>query len=239
MTAALRGKQLQTATEQADPDRRGGEENGIVSFFNDFAVAFDTLYDSRRGRVMRWLDRSLRSDMFVRFAWTFAAFGDLTHKTVLDIGCGSGPYVLEALRRGAARVTAVDPAPNMLGLVRKRLQDAGLTQRCSVVRGVFPGVALGRHDYAIVMGVMDYVRDPAAFLRALRPLVNDCLAVSFPSRHWWRTPLRQLRYRLRECPVFFFAEQEITELGQHAGFSRVDVTKIPGAGMDYHVVLRP
>lgn len=33
---------------------------------------------------------------------------------VLDAGCGSGRYILHALRRGAARVTGVDLSPEML-----------------------------------------------------------------------------------------------------------------------------
>jgi malonyl-CoA O-methyltransferase len=38
----------------------------------------------------------------------------LERKTVLDIGCGSGRYMLHALRRGAARVSGVDLSPEML-----------------------------------------------------------------------------------------------------------------------------
>lgn len=38
----------------------------------------------------------------------------LQGKTVLDAGCGSGRYILHALRRGAARVTGVDLSPEML-----------------------------------------------------------------------------------------------------------------------------
>src|SRR5688572_18388040 len=86
-------------------------------FFDRFAEKFDTLYDGRRGPLLRWLDRRFRSDMFVRYALTFEAFGDLKGAEVLDVGCGSGPYVVEAFQRGAARVTAVDPAEGMLELV--------------------------------------------------------------------------------------------------------------------------
>ena len=35
-------------------------------------------------------------------------------QAVLDVGCGSGRYMLHALRRGAARVTGVDLSPHML-----------------------------------------------------------------------------------------------------------------------------
>ena len=38
----------------------------------------------------------------------------LQGQVVLDVGCGSGRYMLHALRRGAPRVTGVDPSPSML-----------------------------------------------------------------------------------------------------------------------------
>lgn len=214
-------------------------ESNAARFFDNFAEAFDTIYDGRRNLLMRWLDRRFRSDMFVRFALTFEALGNLEGKTVLDIGCGSGPYVLEALNRGASHVTAVDPTPNMLALVRKRLEGSGLAHRCSLVKGSFPAVDLKLHDHVIVMGVMDYVADASAFLRALLPLVKLSAVVSFPSRHWFRTRLRRFRYRLRKCPVYFYGEDDIRRLCSGAGFREIEIHKIPGAGMDYHVCLKP
>lgn len=215
-----------------------GSAYDAAGFFNRFAEAFDTLYDGKRNPLMRWVDRRFRSDMFLRFALTFEVLGELTGRTVLDIGCGSGPYVVEALKRGARFVTAVDPAPNMLSLTRDRVATAGFNGRCHLVAGAFPGIALEPHDHAIVMGVMDYVEDAAAFLVALRPLVQRSAAVSFPSKHWFRTPVRRIRYRLRRCPVYFYDEADIRRLGSQAGFKAVDIKKIPGAGMDYHVCLR-
>lgn len=214
-------------------------EPDAVRFFDAFAEAFDTLYDEKRNFLMRWLDRNFRSDMFIRFALTFRAFGDLREKSVLDIGCGSGPYVVEALSRGAKWVTALDPAPSMLDLVRKRLDGNSLADRCSIMQGSFPGLDLRAHDYVIVMGVMDYVPNARDFLVGLKPLVNVSAAVSFPSKHWLRTPFRAVRYRLRRCPVYFYNETDIKELCAIAGFRTIEIYKIPGAGMDYHVCLKP
>jgi cyclopropane fatty-acyl-phospholipid synthase-like methyltransferase len=215
------------------------QERDAGRFFNSFATTFDTLYDSKRNLVMRAVDRRFRSDMFVRFALTFERLGELTGRTVLDIGCGSGPYVLEALQRGARHVTAVDPAPNMLALVGQRLDRAGLASRCTTIQGYFPDVALPVCDHAIVMGVMDYIEDPTSFLRALRPFVEQSAVISFSSTHWFRTPFRKFRYDLRKCPVFFYEEGQIREIGRAAGFREVEIVKIPGAGMDYHVCVRP
>ena len=56
---------------------------------------------------------------------------DLSGRVVLDAGCGSGRYVLHALRRGAAEVVGVDLSPEMLQRARAELAaapDAGRVQ---------------------------------------------------------------------------------------------------------------
>jgi len=83
------------------------------------------------------------------------------------------------------------------------------------------------------------VADAQAFLNALRPLVKRLAVVSFPSEHWFRTTFRKLRYRLRRCPVYFYDEPSIRRLCSSAGFTDIRIQKIPGAGMDFHVCLRP
>jgi len=216
------------------------QEPNAATFFNGFAETFDTIYDQKRNVVMRWVDCTFRSDMFIRYALTFEALGQLKGRTVLDIGCGSGPYVIEAFKRGADRVTGLDPAPNMLALVRQRLQQNGVGEgRCELLEGTFPGVTIKPHDFAIVMGVMDYVADAQTFLNALLPLVKHLAVVSFPSEHWFRSPFRKFRYRLRRCPVYFYDDAGIRRLCSTAGFTDVRIQKIPGAGMDFHVCLRP
>jgi 2-polyprenyl-3-methyl-5-hydroxy-6-metoxy-1,4-benzoquinol methylase len=210
------------------------------AFFDSFAETFDTFYDGKRSMVMQWIDRHYRHDMFARYSLTFERLGDLTGKRGLDIGCGSGPYVAEALKRGAAEVVALDPAPSMLQLTRQRIEKLGKLDKLTVVEGYFPQqTPPGPFDFAIIMGVLDYVADPVAFFRGLRGILRGVAAVSFPSQHWFRTPIRKVRYRLRNCPVYFYTEPQIRSIGQEAGFGRVDIIKIPGAGMDYHVCLAP
>jgi cyclopropane fatty-acyl-phospholipid synthase-like methyltransferase len=210
------------------------------AFFDSFAETFDTFYDGKRSPFMQWIDRHYRHDMFARYALTFERLGDLTGKRGLDIGCGSGPYVAEAIKRGAAHVVALDPAPAMLELTRRRIEHLGQLDKLTIREGYFPQAAPpGPFDFAIIMGVLDYVADPVAFFKGLRAILTGRAAVSFPSTHWFRTPFRKVRYRLRNCPVYFYDEARIRSIGREAGFGTVDIVKIPGAGMDYHVCLAP
>jgi ubiquinone/menaquinone biosynthesis C-methylase UbiE len=218
----------------ASANRKDIDMKGSGRFFDGFAVSFDGFYDSKRNRLMQWVDRSFRRDMYLRAEMTFDFLGSLKGKRVLDVGCGSGFYVANALNRGALHVTGIDPAPGMLALARRRVAAQGAEDRVSLIGGYFPEVMpSGSFDYAIVMGVLDYIDDPAGFLRELYRTVRIGAAVSFPSRHWLRTPLRRFRYRLRRCPVYFYTAERIQSLLADAGVSKWRLTKIAGAGMDY------
>jgi ubiquinone/menaquinone biosynthesis C-methylase UbiE len=208
--------------------------NSSGVFFDGFADAFDTFYDGKRSPFMQWVDQRFRRDMFLRYAMTFDFLGDLRGKRVLDVGCGSGPYIVEALKRGALHVTGIDAAPRMLDLANQRAVQLGLENRIKLVEGYFPETCPDeRFDAAIVMGVMDYIEDAPAFLTALRSVITEGAVISFPSIHWFRTPFRKIRYRLRRCPVRFYGRNEIEQMARSLNVRKYHLKKIEGAGMDY------
>ncbi len=205
-----------------------------------FAGAAEAFADGRLSPTMHCADRRFRPDNFERFALTFERLGDLTDKRGLDVGCGSGHYIAEALRRRARQVVGIDPAPGMLELARRRIEALGHIDRVEFVPGFFPQqVPPGPFDFAIVIGVLDYIAEPVAFMTALRRIVNGRVAVSFPSKHWFHTPIRRWRCRLRNCTVYAYDEPTIRSIGAEAGFGSIDVVKLDGAGMDFHVCLKP
>jgi len=209
----------------------------VGTYFDKAAETFDTFYDKKRNRFMQWIDIRFRSDMFERFRITFQALGSLQDKTLIDIGCGSGPYVAEAVRRGCLKVTGLDMASGMLDLAKHRVESLGIGNKCNFILGTFPENAPpDKYDCAIVMGVIDYIADPDSFLSKLASHVTSLAVLSFPSKHWFRTPFRKFRYWLKRCPVYFYDSDQIYNLLTKAGFFKVTVQKIPGAGMDYVAV---
>jgi 2-polyprenyl-3-methyl-5-hydroxy-6-metoxy-1,4-benzoquinol methylase len=212
-------------------------DSKVGTYFGKASVTFDTFYDHQRTALMQWVDRKFRSDIFERYRLTFEALKPLNDRSVLDIGCGSGPYVVEAARRGSIRVVGLDMAQNMLDLAQQRAKATNVADKCKFVLGTFPEDCPNEtFDYAIVMGVMDYIADPLAFLSTLAQQVRLRAVLSFPSKHWFRTPLRKVRYWLKRCPVYFYDPPQIKSLMQNAGFSKINVEKIPGAGMDFVVI---
>jgi 2-polyprenyl-3-methyl-5-hydroxy-6-metoxy-1,4-benzoquinol methylase len=217
----------------AAPDERVG------TYFDRAAVVWDTFYDQKRTRLMRWVDRKFRSDVFERYRRTFEELGDCTGKTLLDVGCGSGPYCVEAARRGCRRVLGLDMAGGMVELARARAKDLGVADRCEFRVGSFPQDAPEEvFDHIAAMGVMDYVADPVPFVAAMRKCARISAMTSVPSIHWFRTPLRRLRYRIKRCPVYFYRRDEVEAVYREGGFKHVKIAKMPGAGMDYFAIGR-
>jgi len=209
----------------------------VETYFDGAALGWDTFYDNKRTRFMRWVDRKFRSDVFERYRRTFEHLGDCTGKSVLDVGCGSGPYSVEAARRGCSRVVGLDMAPSMIELAKARAESYGVSDVCEFLVGNFPQQAPSEvFDYTIVTGVMDYIADPVGFAVGLRKCTRVSSMASVPSIHWFRTPLRKIRYKFRKCPVYFYRREEVETIFRQVGFDRVEVNKMPGAGMDYFVI---
>ncbi len=127
-------------------------DDNVGTYFSKAATTFDTFYDHKRSAFMQWVDRKFRSDVFERYRLTFETIEPLSNKTVLDVGCGSGPYVVEAARRGSKRVVGLDMAQGMLDLARQRAVTTGVADKCEFTLGVFPQDSPQEtFDYAIVM----------------------------------------------------------------------------------------
>jgi len=67
--------------------------------------------------------------------------------TVLDIGAGTGAWVLR-LAPLVASVTALDPSPAMLTILRQNVERAGL-RNVRVVAGAWPEAAVEAHDVSL------------------------------------------------------------------------------------------
>lgn len=107
---------------------------------------------------------------------------DLRGRRVLDAGCGTGAFAVEAARRGA-EVVAVDVSPTLVGLARERAAERGWSG-VSFRVGDMLDPAHGRFDHVVAMDSLIHYALPDAVraLAALAARADRSVAFTFAPR---------------------------------------------------------
>ncbi len=197
------------------------------NYWNREVNDFHSIYSHQKSNFAQVLDRVFRKDMYERFVFTMENSAPIAGATFLDVGCGSGVYSLEFIRRGAASVTGLDIAENMLKICRTSAAREGVADRCTFIHSDL----LEYHPHqtfaiSIGIGLFDYISDPLPVLKKMRQLTTDRAIMSFPRLWTWRAPVRKARLALRDCPVFFYTKSQIESLLKEAGFADYRITKV-------------
>jgi SAM-dependent methyltransferase len=183
------------------------------TFFDGYAGDFNAIYGNQNTLVNRLVNRYLRRSMRLRFERVLSGAIPIEGKTALDIGCGPGHYSVELARRGAAHVEGLDFAQTMIDLARANAARAGVEGRCSFkVADFFAYPAEhAKFDYAVIMGVMDYIADPRPMIEKVVSLTGRKAFFSFPVAGGLLAWQRQLRYKNR-CDLFLYDRSRLRVL---------------------------
>ena len=129
----------------------------------------------RLGYVRDWIDQHWALDEHSR--------RPLAGKTALDVGCGAG-LLAEPLARLGAKVTAIDPAAELIEAAREHAAGQGLDidYRVSAIENL-----KGAFDLITSMEVIEHTADPEQFLNDLakRLAPNGLLMLSTPNATAW------------------------------------------------------
>jgi SAM-dependent methyltransferase len=94
---------------------------------------------------------------------------------VVDAGGGTGGFAVPLAQLGH-RVTVVDPSPDSLAALERRVAEAGVAQRVHAVQGDAAGlrqvVAADSADAVLCHSVLEYVDDPAQALAAVAAVLR-------------------------------------------------------------------
>jgi len=96
--------------------------------------------------------------------------------TVVDLGCGMGHFTIGMARLlgPTGRVVAVDLQPQMLAVVAKRAQRAGLADRIELHRGSVNDLTLpAPADFALSFWMAHEVEDLSAFVSRVFALLGS------------------------------------------------------------------
>lgn len=200
----------------------------VKQYWNDVAHQFDAIYTGNKSFVARTLDRWLRRDIYQRFDWVMQQAGDARGQRICDIGCGSGRFVAALAKRGAAHVTGIDVAPEMLKLARQLTASEGVADRCSFVNAdIIDWKEKDQFDLTIAIGFWDYIAQPESRLRVIRGITNGRFLSAWPRSGTLRAPIRKIRLSALGCPVHFFSRDQVYRYLEQAGF-RVDSCEVIG-----------
>ena len=129
----------------------------------------------RLGYIRDWIDQHWALDEHSR--------RPLAGKTALDVGCGAG-LLAEPLARLGAKVTAIDPAAELIEAAREHAAGQGLDidYRVSAIENLE-----GTFDLITSMEVIEHTADPQRFLNDLakRLAPNGLLMLSTPNATSW------------------------------------------------------
>lgn len=192
-------------------------ERGTDDFFHGYAQGFDAIYGNQNTWLNRLINQYFRRSMRLRFDRTVAGCSPLAGKSVVDIGCGPGHYSIALARGGAAHVHAVDFAPGMLEVTRKNADAAGVLDRLSIEQAdIFTYTFPHTYDYAVVMGFMDYMKDPAPIIHKILAVTRGAAFFSFPMAGGFLAWQRQQRYRFK-CPLYLYSLEQVLTLFDATG----------------------
>lgn len=142
---------------------------------------------------------------------------------LLDVGCGGGAFIHQALR-GGCRATGLDHSVEMLRVARELNRDSISEHRLDVIQADASRLPLASETYtcASLHGVLGFLPDPVAALSEIRRVLRTsgrlfCLGADPELKG---TPA---------CPepigsrLSFFDDDALLHLGQAAGFDQITV----------------
>jgi ubiquinone/menaquinone biosynthesis C-methylase UbiE len=143
------------------------------------AVKWNDLY-SRDTPVLEEVSFRQRRDYTVEQVSRHCAPGS----RVLDLGCGTGPVLVELMRRGF-ECTGMDYSPDMLDFARQRIREAGFDdsriQQGDCRKTPFADASF---DAVVCLGVISYVENYEVVLAEMRRILKPggLLVVSFRNK---------------------------------------------------------
>jgi cyclopropane fatty-acyl-phospholipid synthase-like methyltransferase len=200
---------------------------GAIDYFHRRIEDFDSIYQTDRSGIMAWLDKTLRASVRERFRLAFDLLGDLSGKSVLDVGCGSGRYMFEAVRRGAVDVVGIDAASGALEAAEKFANDLGFKDYVKFVNSDFLDFKIERkYDIVFAVGYFDYILTPRAHLEKMLECFDRFFFASFPKLWHPMTPIRKVRLALNRCPVRFYSRKRIEKMINAAGIGSFEIRTV-------------
>jgi SAM-dependent methyltransferase len=216
--------------------KNSGKNPGAIDYFHRRIQDFDDIYQSDKKGLLAFLNKTIRASVTIRFNLAFDVLGDLSGKSVLDIGCGSGRYMFRAFQNNADYVVGIDAAAGAIEQARKLAADLKLEDKLQFIVSDFIDFAADRKfDVIFAVGYFDYILNPADHLKKMIDHSNGIIYASFPKLWSGFTVTRKIRLMLNRCPVRFYTKSSIRKLLGELGVENYELRTI---FRDYILIVR-
>jgi len=214
------------------------ETKDVETFFHGYAADFDSIYGHTKKRSAwdKFLDKYFRRSMKLRYDLVLKYAANPEIKTILDIGCGGGVYC-EALLNMNKKVTGLDIAEGMLQLAIHKTQsfiDKG--QAAYIHSGYLEYDFDHTFDASVLVGFFDYIKTPLEVFKKLQKDTSKELYMSFPKSGGFLGWQRKVRYKMRNCPLYYYSRKDIENLLSKTGW--LDKSTIIDIDRDFFVYVK-
>src|SRR5215510_14171278 len=112
---------------------------------------------------------------------------------------------------------------------RQNAAAEGLAGRCKFVQGDFFTYDFGADKFtvSVAAGVVDYVKDTAAFMKKMDAVTSGAFVVSWPE-NGLRMALRRYRYT---TPVYHYSEADVRRLHEGLNIKSLELLPMQGGRM--------
>ena len=201
---------------------------GAIDYFHRRIDDFDDIYRDDKGGLLSFLNRTIRASVRIRFELAFEILNDLTGKSVLDIGTGSGRYMFEALRHNAERVVGLDAASGAIEKAKELAKQFGVEDKLEFhIAEYLDFNTTDKYDAIFAVGYFDYIFNPAEHLKKMMEMSSGIIYASFPKRWSVLSAIRKIRLSvINKCPVRYYSKRNIEKLMREIGCDNYKINKI-------------
>jgi SAM-dependent methyltransferase len=189
----------------------------FAEYINRQACSPEGLFGHFLGTIWRFEHRRVNDR-------TLALLGIEPGQDVLELGCGSGSALAEAIERAAgARVLGLDVSATMVAMATRRNRAAVARGTASIrqIDGVNLGLEPASIDRIFSVHTLYFWKNPPEILRQLRETLRGKgrFVLTF------RPEAPGIPERFRDPTYRFYSEAELEELLQEAGFTDVQLIR--------------
>jgi 2-polyprenyl-3-methyl-5-hydroxy-6-metoxy-1,4-benzoquinol methylase len=184
----------------------------VKDYFEDIASDFDSYYESPKGFLDKIINAWLRRPGLIkRLKISLEASNPHLEKKILDVGCGSGKFVVECAKRGA-EVWGMDISREMIEIANHFCEKNKVEAELRI--GDATRELPRGFDACVALGVFEYFEDPKSILRNMFASTNNGgkIIFSVPSLFTFQTPLRNVLLYHRNVKCYYYTKKRVISL---------------------------